>query len=154
MNQIAIRTITTFVSISVIIILVLAAVMVVSAQTEPERPIDLIATAIDHDTINLSWNHPNPASVDHYLILSRREGSGDGQLINVGTSITTSFEHSGLEPESTYVYRVKPVNANGEEGKRSARSEATTLAEEAPEPTLEPEPTVEPTPEPTHEPTT
>ena len=24
----------------------------------PERPTDLTATAVDHDTINLSWNHP------------------------------------------------------------------------------------------------
>ena len=65
--------------------------------------------------------------------------SGTG-LTQVGTSTTTSFEHDGLEPESTYIYRVKPVNSGGEEGRRSARAEATTPAEETPEPMPDPTP--------------
>ena len=107
--------------------------MTVSAQTEPERPTDLVATAVDHDTVSLTWNHPDPASVDHYQVLSRTVSAGTG-LIQVGTSTTTSFEHDGLEPESTYFYRVRPVNSQGEEGQRSARAEATTPAEQTPAP--------------------
>ena len=110
----------------------------------PERPTDLTATAVDHDTVSLTWSHPDPASVNHYQVLSRRVGSGAGQLLQVGTSTTTSFVHDGLESESTYVYRVKPVNSEGEEGRRSPHAEATTPAEETPE--SESDPTPDPTP--------
>ena len=112
----------------------------------PDRPTDLVATAVDHDTVSLTWSHPDPTTVDHYQVLSRTVDSGT-RLLQVGTSTTTSFEHDGLEPESTYVYRVKPVNSGGEEGRRSARAEATTPAEETPAPAPEPDPT--PVPDPT-----
>ena len=134
MNQLTTRTTAVFAAAMIaMIILGFAAVMTVSAQTEPERPTDLTATAIDHDTVSLTWSHPDPASVDHYLILSRTVGASTG-LSQVGTATTTSFEHDGLEPESTYIYRVKAVNSQGEEGQRSARAEATTPAEETPAP--------------------
>ena len=107
----------------------------------PERPTDLTATAVDHDTVSLTWSHPDPTTVDHYQVLSRTVGAGTG-LLQVGTSTTTSFEHDGLEPESTYIYRVKPINSAGEKGQRSARAEATTPAEETP--ALEPDPTPAP----------
>ena len=133
MNILATRTTAVFAAMAAVIILAFAMAMTVSAQAEPERPTDLTATATDHETVSLSWSHPNPASVDHYQVLSRRADSGTG-IAQVGTSTTTSFEHNGLEPESTYIYRVKPVNAEGEEGQRSARAEATTPAEETPAP--------------------
>ena len=113
---------------------------------EPERPTDLTAIAIDHDTVSLSWSHPDPASVDHYQVLSRKQGSGAGKLTQVATSTTTSFQHDGLEPEATYIYRVKPVNSAGEQGQRSARAEATTPAEETPAPPVAPTPAPDPTP--------
>ena len=112
---------------------------------EPDRPTALTATAVDHDTVSLTWSHPDPATVDHYQVLSRRVDSGT-RLSQVGTSTTTSFEHDGLEPESTYIYRVKPVNAAGEEGRRSARAEATTPADDTPAPAPEPTPVPDPTP--------
>ena len=112
----------------------------------PERPTDLVATAVDHDTVSLTWSHPDPTTVDHYQVLSRTVGAST-RLLQVGTSTTTSFEHDGLEPESTYRYRVKPVNSAGEEGRRSARAEATTPAEETPAPPANPTPEPDPTPE-------
>ena len=111
----------------------------------PDRPTDLVATAVDHDTVSLTWSHPDPTTVDHYQVLSRTVGAGT-RLLQVGTSTTTSFEHDGLEPESTYVYRVKPVNSGGEEGQRSPRAEATTPAEETPAPPVAPTPAPDPTP--------
>ena len=113
---------------------------------EPERPTDLVATAVDHDTVSLTWSHPDPASVDHYQVLSRKQGSGAGKLTQVATSTTTSFQHDGLEPESTYIYRVKPVNSAGEQGQRSTRAEATTPADETPAPEPDPTPVPDPTP--------
>ena len=133
MNQLATRTTVVFAAMAAVIILAFAMVMTVSAQSAPERPTDLTATATDHDTVSLSWTHPDPTTVDHYQVLSRRADSGTG-IAQVGTSTTTSFEHDGLEPESTYIYRVRPVNSAGEEGQRSARAEATTPAEETPAP--------------------
>ena len=115
MNQLATRTTAVFAAMIAVIILAFAMVMTVSAQTEPERPTDLTATATDHDTVSLTWNHPDPDSVDHYQVLSRRADSGTG-LTQVGTSTTTSFQHDGLEPESTYIYRVRPVNSAGRRG--------------------------------------
>ena len=112
---------------------------------EPERPTDLTATAIDHDTVSLSWTHPDPTTVDHYQVLSRTVGAGTG-LLQVGTSTTTSFEHDGLEPESTYRYRIKPVNSAGEEGRRSAWAEATTPTDATPAPEPDPTPVPDPTP--------
>ena len=109
----------------------------------PDRPTDLTATAVDHDTVSLTWSHPDPTTVDHYQVLSRTVGAGT-RLLQVGTSTTTSFDHDGLEPESTYIYRVKPVNAAGEEGRRSARAEATTPADDTPAPAPEPDPTPAP----------
>ena len=72
MNQLTTRTTAVFATAMIaMIILGFAAVMTVSAQTEPERPTDLTATAVDHDTVSLTWNHPDPTSVDHYQVLSR-----------------------------------------------------------------------------------
>ena len=133
MNKLAIRATSISAAMTAVVILAFAMVMTVSAQSAPERPTDLTATAVDHDTVSLTWSHPDPASVDHYQVFSRRVDSGTG-LTQVGTSTTTSFEHDGLEPESTYVYRVKPVNSGGEEGQRSARAEATTTADPTPAP--------------------
>ena len=133
MTQLAIRATSIFAAMTAVVILAFAMVMTVSAQSAPERPTDLTATAVDHDTVSLSWSHPDPATVDHYQVLSRRVDSGTG-LTQVGTSTTTSLEHDGLEPESTYVYRVKPVNSAGQEGQRSARAEATTTADPTPTP--------------------
>ena len=143
-TKLRLTVLTTVMLLAVIAALLVATPNGVFAEA-PERPTGLTATAVDHNTVSLSWNHPDPATVDHYQVLSRRLGSDAGQLVQVGTSTTTSYEHDGLEPESTYFYRVKPVNATGEEGRRSARAEATTPAEETPAPT--PDPTPEPTPE-------
>ena len=136
----------TFTVLSTAILMAVVAALIFATPNsalaaEPERPTDLTATAVDHDTVSLSWSHPDPATVDHYQVLSRTVGAGTG-LLQVGTSTTTSFEHDGLEPESTYIYRVKPINSAGEQGKRSARAEATTPAEETPAP--EPDPTPAP----------
>ena len=138
----------TFAALSTAILMAVVATLLFAMPNgafaaEPERPTALTATAVDHDTVSLTWSHPDPATVDHYQVLSRRVDSGTG-LIQVGTSTTTSFEHDGLEPESTYIYRVKPVNSAGEEGRRSARAEATTPADDTPAPAPEPDPTPAP----------
>ena len=139
----------TFAVLSTAILMAFVAILFATPHgalaAEPERPTDLTATAIDHDTVSLSWTHPDPTTVDHYQVLSRTVGAGTG-LLQVGTSTTTSFEHDGLEPESTYRYRIKPVNSAGEEGRRSAWAEATTPTDATPAPEPDPTPVPDPTP--------
>ena len=143
----------TFAVLSTAILMAVVAVLLFATPNGafaagPERPTDLTATAVDHDTVSLTWSHPDPTTVDHYQVLSRKQGSGAGKLTQVATSTTTSFQHDGLEPEATYIYRVKPVNSAGEQGQRSARAEATTPAEETPAPPVAPTPAPDPTPAP------
>ena len=145
MNILATRTTAVFAAMAAVIILAFAGAMTATAQSAPERPTDLTAAATHHDTVSLTWSHPNPATVDHYQVLSRRADSGTG-IAQVGTSTTTSFEHNGLEPESTYIYRVRPVNSAGQGGQRSARAEATTPADDTPAPEPDPTPVPDPTP--------
>ena len=138
----------TFAALSTAILMAVVATLLFAMPNgafaaEPDRPTALTATAVDHDTVSLTWSHPDPDTVDHYQVLSRTVGASTG-LLQVGTSSSTSFEHDGLEPESTYIYRVKPVNAAGEEGRRSARAEATTPADDTPAPAPEPDPTPAP----------
>ena len=75
MNQLTTRTTAVFATMAAVIILAFAMAMTVSAQAGPERPTDLTATAVDHDTVSLSWSHPDPASVDHYQVLSRKQSA-------------------------------------------------------------------------------
>ena len=87
MNQLATRTTAVYATaMSAVIILAFAAVMTVSAQSAPERPTDLMTTAIDHDTVSLTWSHSDPASVDHYQVLSRTVGAGPWSLLGFPAS--------------------------------------------------------------------
>ena len=80
----------TFAALSTAILMAVVATLLFAMPNgafaaEPERPTALTATAVDHDTVSLTWSHPDPASVDHYQVLSRRVDSGTG-LLQVGTS--------------------------------------------------------------------
>ena len=62
-----------------ILIAVMAALLFATPNSAlaagPDRPTDLVATAVDHDTVSLSWSHPDPTTVDHYQVLSRTVGA-------------------------------------------------------------------------------
>ena len=113
-----------------------------SALAAPDRPTGLSATALDHDTVSLTWSHPDEENVDHYQIL--RRSADQGRLSQVATTQTTSFQDDGLQPETTYIYRVRAMDSEGARSRRSVRSQTTT----APAPTIT---LVDPTPEPTPE---
>ena len=67
-----------------------------SALAAPDRPTGLTATALDHDTVSLTWSHPAAENVDHYQIL--RRSADQGRLSQVATTQTTSFQDDGLQP--------------------------------------------------------
>ena len=113
-----------------------------SALAAPDRPMGLTATALDHDTVSLTWSHPDEANVDHYQVL--RRSADQGRLSQVATTQTTSFQDDGLQPETTYIYRVRAMDSEGARSRSSVRSQTTTAAA----PTITP---VQPIPEPTPE---
>ena len=110
-----------------------------SALAAPDRPTGLIATALDHDTVSLTWSHPDQENVDHYQVLRRSPGAG--RLTQIATTQTTSYQDDGLQPETTYTYRVRAMDSEGARSVRSVRSQTTTAAA----PTITP---VDPTPDP------
>ena len=113
-----------------------------SVLAAPDRPTGLTATALDHDTVSLTWSHPDEENVDHYRVL--RRSSDESRLSQIATTQTTTFQDDGLQPETTYIYRVQAVDSEGARGRRSVRSQTTTAAA----PTITPpSPTPEPTPE-------
>ena len=116
-----------------------------SALAAPDRPMGLTATALDHDTVSLTWSHPDEENVDHYRVLRRT--SAESRLSQIATTQTTSFQDDGLQPETKYTYRVKAVDSDGVVSGRSVRSQTTTAP--APSDPPEPDPTPEPEPDPT-----
>ena len=83
-----------------------------SALAAPDRPTGLTDTALDHDTVSLTWSHPDEENVDHYQILRRSIGRRADSVRSPRRRLT-SFQDDGLQPETTYTYRVKPVDSEG-----------------------------------------
>ena len=123
---------------------VIAALLAISqsALAAPQRPAGLTATALDHDTVSLTWSDTDAEDVDHYQVL--RRSSDETRLSQIATTQTTSYQDDGLQPETEYTYRVRAVDSEGARSVRSVRSQTTTAAA----PTITP---VDPSPEPTPE---
>jgi len=86
----------------------------------PSAPRSLSGSAPSDTEIDLTWRAP--ASVlllSHYVIY--RDGAA------VGTSTSTSFTDTGLQPSTTYQYEVSAVDITGE-GPRSGSASVTTMA--------------------------
>lgn len=89
----------------------------------PTVPRDLEATPVDPRRVELTWSASEDelSPVDHYRVF--RDGS------SVGTTAETVFTDGGLEPSTTYTYRVSAVDTAGNESEPSDPAEATTPAE-------------------------
>ena len=77
----------------------------------PGRPVNLVATAISSSQIDLSWD--DVSSEAGYEIESKLEG-GDFQQIGTTGAGITSYSHTGLQADATYIYRVRAYNAIGD----------------------------------------
>lgn len=101
-------------------------VVTTSDATPPTVPEDLRTTAVESTRVELAWSaSSDPESgVDHYRVF--RDGSG------VATTDSTSFSDGGLEPGTTYSYRVSAVNGDGLESDRSDSTTVTTEASSSP----------------------
>lgn len=65
------------------------------------------ATASDAHTVQLSWTHPSPASIDQYIVQR-----GGAEIARVDAP-TTTFTDTGLAPETAYAYSVVAVDGQG-----------------------------------------
>jgi len=84
----------------------------------------LTAQAYSSTVINLDWT-AIPGAAGYNLYGSRSASSGFELL---ATRPTNSAGHQGLQPDTTYYYKVAAYTANGTEGAMSNVASATTLS--------------------------
>ena len=97
-----------------------------TSNTAPGAPTGLTAMASGADTINLSWTAPTSdggATITGYKV----EVKAGTLFAALATVTTTSYSHTGLEPESRVTYRVKATNSVGDS---APSSEATATTDE------------------------
>src|SRR5262249_27064190 len=95
---------------------------------DPSTPTGLTANAVSSSQINLSWTaSTDNVGVDEYEI-DRCQGIGCTSYAQIGTSATTTFSSTGLSASTTYRYRVRAVDAAGNQSGNSSSATATTPA--------------------------
>ena len=84
----------------------------------PDAPRNLTDSALSSNSVTLSWDDPEDASISGYVILRRETSSqepGTFDTIQADTgSAATTYTDSSAEPDIAYAYRVKARNANGD----------------------------------------
>ena len=98
----------------------------VSDTTAPSAPGSLVASAVTTTAIDLSWS----ASTDNVGVTGYRvyRGTDGVSFALVGTSSTTGFADMGLASGTTYYYRVRAVDAAGNESSPASASATTPAA--------------------------
>ena len=90
----------------------------------PGAPSNLVATATSTSAASLSWS-AGSGSIDHYEI--QRATNKNGPFTTLSNTASTSFSDSGLTSTTTYIYRVRAVDANGNYSDFSNTDIATTI---------------------------
>jgi len=90
----------------------------------PGSPSNLVATATSTSSVSMSWS-AGSGSIDHYEI--QRATSKNGPFTTLSNTASTSFTDSGLSSTTTYIYRVRAVDAAGNYSDFSNIDIATTI---------------------------
>ena len=90
----------------------------------PGPPSSLSATATSTSSVSLSWS-AGSGSIDHYEI--QRSTSKNGPFTTLSNTTSTSFTDSPLSSTTTYIYRVRAVDAQGNYSDFSNTDIATTI---------------------------
>ena len=84
------------------------------AETPPPAPQNLTAESTS-TSVTLAWEAPDDSTVSGYRILRKKQDE-DKLVVHVEDtgSVETSYtDEAGVEPDTTYVYRIKAINAAG-----------------------------------------
>ena len=90
----------------------------------PGAPSNLVATATSTSSVSLSWS-AGSGSIDHYEI--QRATSKNGPFTTLPNTSSTSATDSSLSSTTTYIYRVRAVDAQGNYSAFSNTDIATTI---------------------------
>src|SRR5262249_59762355 len=94
----------------------------------PSAPGTLTATAAGSSEIDLSWGAASDdVGVTGYQVF-RCQGAGCSNFVQVGSPAGTSFSDTGLSGSTSYSYRVRAVDAAGNQGAFSNTATASTPA--------------------------
>lgn len=103
-------------TLAALLVLTAGTVVRPSAVFDPGKPKELKATADGPDAVNLDWKTVKGAK-GYYVY---RDGN------RVGSAENSDYRDDGLQPATTYVYRVSAFDDDGDEGDRSDAVQATT----------------------------
>lgn len=90
----------------------------------PDAPSGLGAAASSSSEINLTWTDNSNDETSFVVERSTTSGSGFATIVTLGAN-ATSYTDNGLSASTTYYYRVKASNTNGDSG-YSNEANATT----------------------------
>jgi hypothetical protein len=90
----------------------------------PQTPSGLAGTILSGTQASLTWQASGSGQTTY--VIERRTGNGDYNVVGLVTGATT-FVDSGLDPGSTYFYRISAVDSGGASGD-SAEISLTTPA--------------------------
>ncbi len=95
---------------------ILLVVTVTAQEGAPLRPTGLQADA-SHDRVRLDWDDPRDETITGYQILRRLpalDPPGEfAVLVDHTESAATTFSDDSVTPQTSYVSRVKAINAPG-----------------------------------------
>jgi chitodextrinase len=94
----------------------------------PTDPSGLSATAVSDSQVNLAWT----GSTDNVALagyrVERCQDAGCTNFVQIATPTTTTYNNTGLQPATTYRYRVRATDAAGNLSGYTAIQNATTQA--------------------------
>jgi hypothetical protein len=93
----------------------------------PAAPAGLAANTVDTTRISLSWtdNDVAPNWADYYSVESSTDGTHFNPIATLSAG-TTAFTATGLTPGTTYDFRVRAVNSQGDSGYTKVAQARTT----------------------------
>lgn len=93
----------------------------------PGAPSNLTATAISSNRIDLSWTDNSGGETGFKIERKIDSGGTYSQIATVSTNVTT-YSDTGLDPATTYYYRVRTYNTAGDSGYSNEASATTQSA--------------------------